>query len=88
MATAGTGDVLTGIVAALFAQGLRSNNATSHAMKSQEQNNGCLTDTEVALRAAATGAWVHAMAGDRAAVPGQRGLVASDLLHEIRAFVN
>ena len=38
--------------------------------------------------AAAVGVEVHARAGDRAAVAGERGLVASDLLGELRAVLN
>ncbi|MDZ7643923.1 MAG: NAD(P)H-hydrate dehydratase [Woeseiaceae bacterium] len=65
MATAGTGDVLTGVVAALLAQGL---------------------DAELA---AVVGVAVHARAGDVAAQSGgERGLLASDLLAELRPWVN
>ena len=64
MATAGTGDVLTGIIAALLAQGLDPEDA------------------------AGVGVQVHAAAGDRAASGGARGLIASDLLAEIRTCVN
>jgi NAD(P)H-hydrate epimerase len=64
MATAGAGDVLTGIIAALRAQGL---------------------DAEAA---ASAGVQIHAMAGDRAAIAGERGLIASDLLAEIHACVH
>jgi NAD(P)H-hydrate epimerase len=64
MATAGMGDVLTGIIAALLAQGL---------------------DPEAA---AAAGVEIHARAGDRAANRGERGLLASDLLAELRGLVN
>jgi len=65
MATAGTGDVLTGVIAALLAQGL---------------------DPEDAARA---GVCLHAAAGDAAAaVGGERGLLAGDLLAEIRPLVN
>jgi len=53
LATAGTGDVLAGVIGALLAQGL----------------NG--------LRAAAAGAFLHAMA---AGLGWRRGLVAGDLL--------
>jgi len=57
MATGGSGDVLTGIVAGLMAQGMD------------------------ALTGAAAGAFLHGLAGDRAAAKkGQRGLLASDLL--------
>ncbi len=35
--------------------------------------------------AAASGAWLHARAGDRAAVAGEAGLLASDLIAELRA---
>jgi NAD(P)H-hydrate epimerase len=38
--------------------------------------------------AAAAGVEAHARAGDRAAVGGERGLIASDLLHELRAVLN
>ena len=64
MAAAGMGDVLTGIIAALLAQGLG------------------------AEQAAAVGVEVHARAGDRAASRGERGLIASDLLAELRSLVN
>jgi len=64
MAAGGMGDVLTGVVAALRAQGL---------------------DAGIA---AAAGALVHAIAGDRAAARGERGMLAGDLMAEIRACVN
>ena len=64
MAAPGMGDVLTGIVAALRAQGLS------------------------AEMAAVAGVEIHARAGDAAAASGQRGLMASDLLQELRAWVN
>lgn len=64
MAVAGMGDVLTGIVAALRAQGLP------------------------AAQAAATGVLVHALAGDRAAVEGERGMLPTDLLGALRGLVN
>jgi ADP-dependent NAD(P)H-hydrate dehydratase / NAD(P)H-hydrate epimerase len=64
MASAGMGDVLTGIIAALLAQGLDAPDA------------------------AAVGVEVHARAGDRAAARGERGLIASDLLAELRGIVN
>jgi NAD(P)H-hydrate epimerase len=64
MATAGMGDVLTGIVASLLAQGLEPE------------------------AAAAIGVEVHARAGDRVARRGERGLLASDLLEELRSLVN
>ena len=38
--------------------------------------------------AAALGVEIHARAGDRAAVAGERGLIASDLLAELRAVIN
>ena len=38
--------------------------------------------------AAAVGVEVHARAGDRAALSGERGLLASDLLAELRTVVN
>ncbi len=68
MATAGMGDVLTGICAAVYAQTLRAG--------------------EPIDRVAAAAAWLHACAGDRAAVNGERGMVASDLFAELRACLN
>lgn len=64
MASGGMGDVLTGVVSGLIAQGL-----------------GCLD-------AAKLGVVIHAMAGDRAAQCGERGLLASDLMQPIRELVN
>ncbi len=64
MATAGMGDVLTGIIAALLAQGL---------------------DCETA---AALGVEIHACAGDQAALQGERGMLATDLLGKLRCMVN
>ena len=64
MASAGMGDVLTGVIAGLRAQKLSSG------------------------LAAVAGVQVHAMAGDLAAESGERGLIASDLIAEIRACVN
>ncbi|MBI4697026.1 MAG: NAD(P)H-hydrate dehydratase [Gammaproteobacteria bacterium] len=65
MGSGGMGDVLTGIVAGLHAQGL-------------------------ALHAAAElGACLHAAAGDAAArAGGERGLLAGDVIAELRALVN
>jgi hydroxyethylthiazole kinase-like uncharacterized protein yjeF len=64
MATAGMGDVLTGVIAGVLAQGRES------------------------ARAARVGVLAHALAGDRAARGGERGLLASDLLAELREQVN
>jgi NAD(P)H-hydrate epimerase len=64
MATAGMGDILSGVLGAMVVQG-------------------------IALRdAAEAGVCVHATAGDAAALAGERGLVASDLLAFIRKAVN
>ena len=64
MAAGGSGDVLTGVVAGLLAQGLN------------------LADSAVA------GALVHAHAGDLAAAAGERGMLASDLIDQLRRAVN
>jgi hydroxyethylthiazole kinase-like uncharacterized protein yjeF len=67
MATAGMGDVLTGLTAALLSQ----------------------ADASVSLAdIAAAAAWAHATAGDQAAVSGERGLIATDLLLELRTCLN
>jgi ADP-dependent NAD(P)H-hydrate dehydratase / NAD(P)H-hydrate epimerase len=64
MASGGMGDVLTGVVAGLLAQGLAP------------------------FEAAATGALLHAAAGDDAAADGTRGLLASDLFPHLRRLAN
>lgn len=64
MATAGMGDVLTGVIAGLRAQ------------------------IDDSARAARVGVLVHALAGDSAAQRGQRGLIASDVIGELRGWVN
>ena len=64
MATAGMGDVLTGVIAGLRAQ---------------------CGDSALAAR---VGVLVHALAGDSAAQGGQRGLIASDVIAELRGWVN
>ncbi len=65
MATGGAGDVLTGIIAGLAAQGAAP------------------------AAAAAFGVCVHGKAGDRAArAEGERGLLAGDLVAELRRLVN
>jgi NAD(P)H-hydrate epimerase len=64
MATAGSGDVLTGVIVALLAVG------------------------HDPLLAAAAGVLLHAESGDRAARAGMRGLIASDIVAELRGVVN
>lgn len=64
MATGGMGDVLTGVIAGLIAQGLNS------------------------VEAAKLGVMTHAIAGDRAAKKGERGLIASDVIKHLRELVN
>jgi ADP-dependent NAD(P)H-hydrate dehydratase / NAD(P)H-hydrate epimerase len=70
MATAGMGDVLTGVVAGLAAQ--------VHAQQSGTP------DADIAAAAA----FVHGSAGDAAAHGGQRGIVASDVLAQLRPWLN
>ena len=64
MATAGSGDVLTGVIAALVAGGAPPGLAAPAAV------------------------WLHATAGDRAARAGERGVIAGDLIAELKAVVN
>lgn len=64
MASGGMGDVLTGIIAGLRAQGLPVRDA------------------------AESGVCLHAAAGDAASTQGQRGLVAGDLIAQLRGLVN
>ncbi|MEO7387753.1 MAG: NAD(P)H-hydrate dehydratase [Gammaproteobacteria bacterium] len=72
MATAGMGDVLTGITAGLLAQATTIGSTT--------------TGSTMDLAAAA--AFVHGAAGDVAARGGQRGIVASDVIGELRPWLN
>lgn len=64
MATAGMGDVLSGVLVGLLAQ---------------------LPDPWLAARVAVL---VHARAGDAAAIGGQRGLLAGDVIEQLRYQVN
>lgn len=64
MASAGMGDVLTGVIAGVLAQ------------------------TRDALVAARVGVLAHALAGDAAARNGERGLLARDVLAELRTWLN
>ena len=64
MATGGAGDVLTGVIAGLWAQGMTGNDA------------------------ARIGVCLHAESGDRAALVGERGLMAGDLIGQLHRLVN
>jgi NAD(P)H-hydrate epimerase len=64
MSTGGMGDVLTGIIAGLIAQGSQP------------------------VSAARAGVFIHGRAGDLAALTGERGLLAMDLMPHIRELVN
>jgi NAD(P)H-hydrate epimerase len=64
MASGGMGDVLSGVLGALLAQGVPR------------------------FEAATTGVWLHAVAADRAARQGERGLLARDLIPWLRTLVN
>ena len=64
MSSGGMGDVLSGIITALLAQGL------------------------ALFEAAYIGVQVHAMSADKAAKTGERGMVASDVIAQLRGVVN
>lgn len=64
MGVGGMGDALTGVIAALRAQGLGAETA------------------------ARIGVLAHALAGDRAAADGERGLLPGDLIGQLRAVLN
>ena len=64
MASGGMGDILTGVIAGLMAQGYSL------------------------IDAAKLGVTIHATAGDRAALAGEKGLLASDLMPYIRELMN
>jgi hydroxyethylthiazole kinase-like uncharacterized protein yjeF len=64
MASGGMGDVLTGVISGLLAQGLSLKDAAN------------------------AGVYLHAVAGDRAARFGERGMLATDLMQEVRFLIN
>lgn len=64
MASGGMGDILSGVLGGLLAQGLNPE------------------------AAAVSGVWLHALAADRAAADGERGLLATDLLPHLRRLAN
>jgi len=64
MAAGGMGDVLSGVIAGLIAQGLAPPQASR------------------------AGVCLHALAGDRAAVNGERGMTARDVIGALRAVMN
>jgi NAD(P)H-hydrate epimerase len=66
MASGGSGDVLTGILAALLAQ----------------------FPQRTLFELAQLGVGIHALAGDRAARQGQRGMIAGDIIDELRGVIN
>jgi NAD(P)H-hydrate epimerase len=78
MATAGSGDVLTGIIAALSAAWTA---ASGNSESSSEVDDSDLVKAErTALLSAVTGAHLHGLAGDLAAVDrGETALISSDL---------
>lgn len=64
MASGGMGDVLSGVIAALIAQGISLDDA------------------------ARVGVCLHSAAADKAAIKGERGMLASDLMTELRSLAN
>ena len=64
MASGGMGDVLTGVISGLVAQGL----SLSEAAK--------------------MGVCLHAAAGDKVALGGERGMLAGDVANALRGLVN
>lgn len=49
---------------------------------------GLLAQGVAPFDAARLGVWLHATAGDRASLAGERGLLAGDLINELRGLVN
>lgn len=73
MATAGSGDVLTGIIAGLAAMAVKN-----------EDDRSAETIKEISQRVAYTGVFLHARAGDLAAAEkGEHSLMASDIIEKV-----
>lgn len=64
MSSGGTGDVLSGVIGGLLAQGFNTNTA------------------------AVLGVYIHSIAADIASQQGERGMIATDLMPNIRRLVN
>ncbi|MDX1454931.1 MAG: NAD(P)H-hydrate dehydratase [Gammaproteobacteria bacterium] len=71
LATAGSGDVLAGIIAAFLAH-------------EEASHSGFGDDGKLARRAAQAGVLLHALAGERIALDGPRGAIASDIVRALR----
>ena len=73
LATAGSGDVLAGIIAAFLAHEEAASTGTGFDRAGQH-----------ARRAAQAGVLLHALAGERIALDGPRGAIASDIVRALR----
>lgn len=79
LATAGTGDVLTGLVAGLIAQFFKPHLGSGARQESAQQRGGLSL-----MDCARLGAHIHGLAADHwAKAHGHAGMLATDLLHEI-----
>ena len=81
MATAGSGDVLSGIIGALMAQGTAPQAEQGTAQRERGAEQGMAP-----LYATICGAFVHGLAGDLAAEKlGERSIIASDIIDNLPA---
>lgn len=85
LATGGSGDVLAGLLGAMLAQPDLAGPAQAAFAPDGESAALPIAGAEAAVR---LGVALHAHAGDVAARLGQRGMLAADLLPELRALIN
>src|SRR5262249_10934473 len=81
MATAGSGDILTGIIAGMIGQGVRAFDRTSKKMTIQDAQKAQKSYEAQLLLYVLAAVYLHGLAGDLARdMLGEHSLIATDLL--------